>query len=292
MTKLFKKTISQLGRIAQSATGRGREPSNSAKDTSPLPVPTEITRHSAMPEGECIYAVGDIHGRADLLLQLIEIIEKDAAMLPAGTDIKLVFLGDYIDRGLQSRQVVDLFLGPRLAGVETIYLMGNHEEALLNFLQDASFGEQWAQYGGAETLYSYGFQPPPPRGSDSPDAQAMSQNAWATLWNAFRAKLPEDHLNFYQGLDTHYLRGDYVFVHAGLRPGLPVEHQSPTDMMWIRDEFLQHTGIFTQVVVHGHTPEAKIYRDNRRIGLDTGAYLSGRLSAAKFHGEDVAYLTT
>ncbi|MEO0449856.1 MAG: glycosyltransferase [Pseudomonadota bacterium] len=249
-----------------------------------------VTRVTKVPDGMCVYAIGDIHGRLDLLEVLIAQIEIDAADLPEDVRPTIVFLGDYIDRGLQSRQIIDLFLGDRLDKFETVYLMGNHEEALLNFIQDPNFGEKWAMYGGAETLFSYGLQPPP-RGLKASNP-AAAQDAWVTLWNQFRGSLPDDHLTFYQTLKLSHTIGDYVFVHAGMRPGVPLDQQRGEDMMWIREEFLAASGNFEKLVVHGHTPTDSVHRDNRRIGLDTGAYMTGRLSAARFLDKDIQYLST
>ena len=222
------------------------------------------------------------------MLKLLDRIDADAEAFSGETH--LAFLGDYIDRGLQSRQIIDLFLGDRLDKFETVYLMGNHEEALLNFIQDPNFGEKWAMYGGAETLFSYGLQPPP-RGLKASNP-AAAQDAWVTLWNQFRGSLPDDHLTFYQTLKLSHTIGDYVFVHAGMRPGVPLAQQRGEDLMWIREEFLAASGNYEKLVVPGRTPTESVHRDNRRIGLDTGAYMTGRLSAARFLDKDIQYLST
>ncbi|RAN35961.1 metallophosphoesterase family protein [Hyphomonas pacifica] len=256
------------------------------------PVAT-ATRVSEAPAGECLYAIGDIHGRRDLLEKLVEQIRKDSQSLPGGTKRTIVFLGDYIDRGLQSRDVIDFLISDQLSDFETVFLMGNHEEALLRFLDDASFGKQWVRYGGGETLYSYGFQPPNTRASlRSHDAMAEAQKAWEMVWTQFRERLPQEHLEFYRSLKPYHIAGDYLFVHAGMRPDTPIEEQTVRDLLWIRDEFLDDSREFDHVVVHGHTPAEDVHHDNRRIGLDTGAFISGRLSAAKLFGEDVSFLET
>jgi len=291
--------IDQFGRLTRSASSLrarirdrvGQSHAETAEVSSA--VPASISRITTAPQGECIYAIGDIHGRCDLLERLIVEIEQDAANLPEGTRATMVFLGDYIDRGLQSRDVIELLLSDRLSAFETIFLMGNHEEALLRFLEDESFGSQWVRYGGGETLYSYGFQPPNSRGSlGSHDAMAAARSAWSKLWTSFRDRMPPEHLKFYQSLKPYHAAGDYLFVHAGLRPDIDMNKQSTRDMLWIRDEFLDDTRQFSHLIVHGHTPAETVYRDNRRIGLDTGAFLSGKLSAARFFGEDVTFLTT
>lgn len=286
--------ISAIGRNALNLlapiTGRRRTYGAPSAANENFRIHRPVTRVTSVPEGHCVYAIGDIHGRFDLLEALIQQIEADASNLPEGTKQTLVFLGDYIDRGLQSRQIIDYFLSDRLSAFETVYLMGNHEEALLNFIQDPNFGQKWAMYGGAETLFSYGLQPPP-RGLSASNP-AAARDAWVTLWNQFRARLPDDHLTFYQTLKLSHTIGDYVFVHAGMRPGVPLDQQTGEDMMWIREEFLAASGNFDKLVVHGHTPTDTVYRDNRRIGLDTGAYMTGRLTAAKFLNEDIDYLST
>ena len=273
--------LDQFGRLTRSATSlraRIRDRVGQSLDTAPEAESTavaNIMRVTAAPE------------------RLIVEIEQDATNLPNGTRATIVFLGDYIDRGLQSRDVIELLLSDRLGKFETVFLMGNHEEALLKFLDDESFGSQWVRYGGGETLYSYGFQPPNTRGSlGSHEAMADARAAWSKLWAAFRERLPPDHLAFYQALKPYHSAGDYFFVHAGLRPDKPMHEQSTRDMLWIRDEFLDDSRHFSHLIVHGHTPAEGVYRDNRRIGLDTGAFLSGKLSAVKLIGEDVTFLTT
>ena len=247
--------------------------------------PLRPKRVTSVPDQECIYAIGDIHGRQDLLLRLLDKIDEDIATLPQNMIVTLVFLGDYIDRGLQSRQVIDLILSERLEKYRTVYLIGNHEEALLEFRNDAYFGPKWVRYGGAETLISYGLKPP--RGTSLP-----AQQAWHGVWQKFRDTLPEDHLEFYRSLKHYFTVGDYLFVHAGLRPDVPLEDQTVHDMLWIRDEFLTAKTDFPYLVVHGHTPTRKPHLDTRRLGLDTAAYTSGILTAARFVGTDISVITS
>lgn len=252
-----------------------------------------LQRITQAPEGLCLYAVGDIHGRMDLLLRLVEQIDADAAQLPEGVKPQIIFLGDYIDRGLQSRDVIEYFTSGALDRYDPVFLLGNHEEALLRFLQEVNFGTQWTRFGGGETLYSYGFAPPNSRASlNSHEEMAKVREAWTKLWEAFRERLPENHLSFFQSLKPYHVAGDYLFVHAGLRPGLSLNEQSQRDMLWIREEFLDDALPFDHLIVHGHTPEDAIHRDDRRIGLDTGAFLTGKLSAARLFGTDVAFLNT
>ncbi|MEO0713241.1 MAG: metallophosphoesterase family protein [Pseudomonadota bacterium] len=240
-------------------------------------------RRSSVPEGMRVYAVGDIHGRADLLKRLMETIRADAALRAEGERAILVFLGDYVDRGFQSKDVIDYLLSDSLADFEVVFLKGNHEAAFLEFLSDPAFGPEWARFGGAETLTSYGIRPPRTR---------TQMEEWTAACEALNEKLPAEHRNFLAQLDQHVVIGDYVFVHAGLRPGRALEDQVDDDVLWIRDTFLNDNGTFDQVVVHGHTPISAPYRDHRRIGVDTGAYLSGKLTAVRLMGEDINFVST
>lgn len=291
----FGRTATALRDRVRRGFGRGGE--NAADDAGAMAelaaAQRPVLRVSAAPEGRCLYAIGDIHGRRDLLDQLLVQITEDADKLPEGIRPQIIFLGDYIDRGLTSRDVIELLSSGELDRFDPVYLMGNHEEALLRFLQEESFGSQWVRYGGAETLYSYGLAPPNQRKSlNSHEEMQAARAAWTRVWTEFRARLPEAHLNFFQSLKTYHMAGDYLFVHAGLRPGVDLEAQSVRDMLWIRDEFLEDTAPFDQVIVHGHTPMDTVHHDTRRIGLDTGAFLTGRLTAARLIGTDVAFLST
>lgn len=293
--RFFGRTADALRERIRRRLGRGpeRDPEDrgsSAGQEIPHPPVTRITR---APEGVCIYAVGDIHGRRDLLDQLLVLIEQDAADLPERVKPQIVFLGDYIDRGLRSRDVIDLFASGGLDRFNPVYLLGNHEEALLRFLREASFGSQWARFGGAETLYSYGLSPPNQRASLNSHAEmSAAREAWSRVWSEFRTRLPAAHLGFLQSLKTYHTAGDYLFVHAGLRPGVHLEEQSNRDLLWIREEFLEDPAPFAQMIVHGHTPNDTVHYDDRRIGLDTGAFLTGRLTAARLIGTDVDFLST
>ncbi len=294
-SKVLLDRFKALGQRAVAAARQtGTPKASETADTPPDETETGKTaRITQAPDNLCLYAIGDIHGRFDLLTRLLEKIRKDAALLPAGIRPQIIFLGDYIDRGLQSREVLDLFLSGALDEFDPVYLMGNHEEAMLRFFEDMSFGAQWAQYGGGETLFSYGLKPPNQRASlGSHEAMADVQSEWEKLWTHFRTKVPAEHIQFMRDLKAYHLSGDYVFVHAGLRPGKPLEQQSLRDMLWIRDEFLDDGRPFDQLVVHGHTPIKEIHHDSRRIGLDTGAFITGRLSAARLCGTEIAFLGT
>lgn len=238
-------------------------------------------RHPApprVPDGALIYAVGDTHGRADVLVDLLATIATDAG----GRRYELIFLGDYVDRGPDSRGVIDRILA--LAddpGLSVAALKGNHEEAMLDFLADATLGPVWAQYGGGATLQSYGVRPP---------ANRMDDADWERARVEFAGALPASHRAFLAGLRLHAQRGDYLFVHAGIRPGVALAEQTPRDLMWIRREFIDHGKRLEHVVVHGHTPEPRPFEGVHRIGVDTGAYYSGRLTAVRLEGDERSFL--
>jgi serine/threonine protein phosphatase 1 len=238
---------------------------------------------ATVPAGRRVYAIGDVHGRADLLLRLLEQLRRDAQQGEFDGRPILIFLGDYVDRGFQSREVIDILLSDAVSPFETYFLKGNHEAAMLQFLNDPSIGPRWAEYGGAETLVSYGIQPPRTR---------TSLDDWARASDELKQVLPHNHLHFLSNLELSVRIGDYVFVHAGVRPGVPLDQQSEYDMLWIRDEFLSDRKPLGAVIVHGHTPASAPHRDSRRIGVDTGAYLSGRLTAARFEHDSVEFIAT
>jgi len=229
-----------------------------------------------------LYAIGDIHGRLDLLDTLIGKISADRAAHPAARN-KLIFLGDYVDRGNQSRELLDLLSRGPIDGFETIYLRGNHEDYLLRFLEDASDAASWLYFGGANTLISYGV-PASPLQTDPDRLIAIQQK--------FRNVLPARHLAFLRGLEISHVAGDYFFVHAGIRPGIPLDEQSPDDLLWIRDEFLTSNANHGRVVVHGHSVRKRPELLANRIGIDTGAYDTGILTCLVLQGEGQWLLRT
>ena len=235
-------------------------------------------RASPSTGGRLVYAVGDIHGRADLLSRLITAILADAPLqsgAPLGARPLLVFVGDYVDRGPGSRQVVDMLIALRdRGGVDVALLRGNHDDSLLRFLEEPAFGPTWLRMGGGATLAAYGVTPPAPR---APDEE------WTAARDAFETALPATHLAFFEDLELTLIVGDYLFVHAGVRPGVPLEQQTPQDLMWIRGDFLDARNPSDKVVVYGHTPTADAYSDGARIGIDTGAYATGVLTAVRLH---------
>lgn len=220
----------------------------------------------ALPDGVRVYAVGDIHGRADLLAQTLSAIEADAATNPAPRILQ-VFLGDYIDRGMQSREVIDLLLAPPPKGHERICLMGNHEETLLRFLEDPSVLRSWGNYGGYATLAAYGIAIP----------NAMTPAHLAHTRDRFRANLPDHHLQFLRHLKLCHELGDYFFVHAGIAPDIALDAQQSDALLWIRERFLNHRGFFPRYIVHGHTPVPEPDIRNNRANLDVSGNLPDRL---------------
>lgn len=229
-----------------------------------------------VPDGVVVWAVGDVHGRLDLLKPLVEAILADAAETVADRKV-VIFLGDYIDRGPESRGVIRYLVDlPKDAGIEWRFLKGNHEEAMLDFLDDPSTGPTWCEYGGDATLASYGLRLP---------QMKHKPEAWKHLADDLDHKVTPAERAFLKGLELSLSVGDYFFAHAGARPGVPLDQQSERDLMWIRNSFLDSEDGFEKVVVHGHTPAAEVHVDRRRIGIDTKAYSSGILSAVRLHGE-------
>lgn len=236
------------------------------------------------PKGRVGFAVGDIHGRADLLAEMIALLETRAIEERRdGHEPIAVFLGDYVDRGPSSAAVIDLLVAGRPSGFERRFLRGNHEQAMLGFMEAPLENRAWVKHGGAETLVSYGVQPPPP-------SAALDQDLIAA---AARLKdvLPPEHLDFLNNSERYVELGGYAFVHAGIDPGRSLDQQTDRDLFWIRDAFLTSKRAFSHRIVHGHTPEERPFADRRRVGVDTGAYASGVLSAARFEGEAVSFLS-
>jgi serine/threonine protein phosphatase 1 len=241
-------------------------------------------RPGTVPVGQAVYAIGDVHGRLDLLEDLLARIREDAGRHPSDSARSLIFLGDYVDRGPESRGVVDAVLSDLMPGFTTVRLMGNHEEALLSFLDGESDGLDWLSFGGLETLLSYGV---PLRSLPN------SGEAVRALQSALIEAVPERHVAFFRRCLLHYSVGDYVFVHAGVRPGISLEKQSHTDLLWIRDDFLRvRVPLPGRVVVHGHTICDLPQNRGHRINIDTGAFVSGRLTCLVLRGNERRFLST
>lgn len=244
---------------------------------------TQPARRAALPAGYRVYAIGDIHGRLDLLTTLHSDILEDTRRHPhVGTNV-LIYLGDYIDRGPFSREVIEYLMRDPLPGFESVRLMGNHDEAMLKFLEDPAIGPSWSSYGGDATLLGYGVRA---------QADSVGFARWEDMRRQLIEVMPQSHVDFLKALKTSVEAGDYMFVHAGVRPGVPLALQRQEDLLWIRDTFLDSPLDHGKVVVHGHTPvEAPEVRPNR-IGVDTGAFASGVLTAVVLDGESRRFLCT
>lgn len=228
------------------------------------PVPVHEPEY---PAGLRIYCIGDIHGRDDLLAELHGMIEQDALSFSGKKQV--LYLGDYIDRGPSSNQVIERLVSQPLEGFDSIFLLGNHEQALLDFLQDARAMASWMTWGGVETLRSYGIETGP-----MPSPMSLDQ-----ISHQLKLKLPDSHLRFLEELQHCYQAGDYYFVHAGIRPGVPLQRQELGDQLWIRESFTQSRQDHGSVVVHGHSISREVEMLPNRIGIDTGAFHTGVLTA-------------
>ena len=228
-----------------------------------------------------IYAVGDIHGRADLLDHLHTLIDADFAERSTSV-VHLIYLGDYVDRGPDSARVLEqLATGPSDFVTVTL-LRGNHEEMLLRFLKEPALGAAWRQLGGSETMHSYGIDV----------SRVFKDEGYAGLSKRLNEAIPPSHMALLESLESSTTIGDYFFCHAGVRPGIALEQQQPEDLTWIRAPFLEAKEDFGKVIVHGHSPTNQPdFRDNR-INIDTGAYATGRLTCLVLEGTTRRILST
>lgn len=233
-----------------------------------------------MAGGVRIYAVGDVHGRSDLLDPLFALVDADIARRPITRPV-YVFLGDYIDRGSGSRETIDRLILKNETS-ECVFLKGNHESIALKCLTDPSFLDQWLRLGGVETLLSYGVLP---------DVLARGRSI-VELQAAYHHSLPQAHFRFFRDLQASFSCGDFFFAHAGVRPNVSLTQQKESDLLWIRDEFLGSSADFGKIVVHGHTPVQDIEIRPNRINLDTGAYATGRLSCLAIDNTSLLVIDT
>ena len=227
-----------------------------------------------MPKGERIYAIGDIHGRFDLLFQLMRAIVDDVNRRPHAQQ-RVVILGDFIDRGPSSAKIIEALISLH-ADDRMIVLKGNHEAALVEGIRgDRSALEAWIDFGGDATLRSYG---------------AGDQDIWPAdtrkLVDNVRRLIPPAVVDWLESLPVTYQAGPYLFVHAGIRPGIALPRQREDDLLWVRDEFTSSTADHGAIVVHGHTISERVCVEPNRIGVDTGAYRTGRLSAVALEGDN------
>ena len=236
---------------------------------------SQTERPPRTPKGYRAYAIGDVHGRADLLFELLGQIENDNAQRPARKTL-IIFLGDLIDRGPDSRGVIEFLRTYHPPGTELYFLAGNHEEVLLRILSGTTgLVRNWLRFGGAACLQSYGCDPA--------RVQAVTEREAIRL---VKKAIPEAHVSFLSGFADTLRLGDYLFVHAGIRPGVDITLQTQSDLRWIRSPVLNHDGEHGFVVVHGHTIAGEVDWQANRIGIDTGAYETGVLTALGIDGSE------
>ena len=234
----------------------------------------------AIPEGRRVYAVGDIHGCLSLFDKLLAKLDEDNEAR-AAADVTLILLGDLVDRGPESAGVVERAIQLQSTGGDVRWLLGNHEEVFLKALSgDPSAMRYFVRIGGGPTIHSYGL--------DGDEYLGMS---FEELAEAFPRLVPDKHRRFLETAEEMIAIGDYVFVHAGIRPGVPLDSQRPSDLRWIRDDFLEDGSDHGCVVVHGHTIFDEVQERTNRIGIDTGAYATGRLTAIGLEGTERWFVT-
>ncbi len=233
--------------------------------------------HARMPAGERAYVIGDIHGRNDLFVQLISAIEADDAVAPEARTT-IVLLGDLIDRGPDSAGVVRT-ARKVMKRADLRCLMGNHEEMFLESFDDTKVLRHFLRHGGRETLISYGVSPEQFGHADIKRLQALMNQL-----------VPPKHRDFLAAFEDMIVMGDYLFVHAGIDPDRPLSDQRPSALRWIREPFLDHRESHSHVVVHGHTISENIDERTNRIGIDTGAYRNGCLTALVLEGDARRYI--
>jgi serine/threonine protein phosphatase 1 len=259
-----------------------------------IPMPRALKRHfrasrrrrknairiASAPAQTRIYAIGDVHGCFDELLDLTQMISADLLSRPVLRTI-FVFMGDYVDRGPCSRDVLGL-LSDLMHEENTVFLRGNHESIFLDFLKDAQVLGEWRHFGGVETLQSYGV----------PVGRVRQGFGFEEARFDLLQRMPRRHVDFLLRTRASYQAGDYFFCHAGVDPERPLDRQHHQDLMWVRKKFLAHEGLMSKKIVHGHTAVEHAENHPGRINIDTGAYSSGKLSCAVLEGTDVKFLST
>lgn len=236
----------------------------------------------AVPDNDRLYAIGDIHGCTDLLRQMTKTIIEDMENHPAEKHY-LVFLGDYVDRGVDSKGTIDFLLNELPKNTTNVFLRGNHDDALLRFLKgDFSSTSFWLPCGGTATIASYGINP----------FQPGATKDLETLRKKLVEKIPADHLDFLKKTQFYFSLGDYYFAHAGVMPGASLDDQDEQDLMWVRGEFLNSRHDHGKIIVHGHSPSTAPDAQLNRIGIDTGAFASGKLTCLVLQGKKRGFLFT
>lgn len=237
-------------------------------------------RSPSLPAGLRIYAIGDIHGRLDLLNELLSKTDADIALRPTSKAL-YVFLGDYIDRGPSSRETIDRLIEHGEKN-ESVFLRGNHELIAIRCLSDRNLFDKWMRLGGLETLVSYRIAP----GLLTNGRQIVQLQA------AFHSALPQSHFQFFRDLQSSYVCGDFFFAHAGVKPHVDLSLQKEQDLLWIREEFLTSNEDFGKIVIHGHTPTREIEVERNRINIDTGAFATGRLTCLVMEDSSLSVIDT
>ncbi len=231
-------------------------------------------RRCQIPIGERLYAIGDIHGRLDLLDMLLSQIAADNSKRSPAR-MTLIFLGDLPDRGPDSKGVIERLMEVQESGQACVFLTGNHEELMIRIAEgDRAIAPVFHRAGGRETLISYGVS------GDAYDAWDFDE-----VTDAAMNVIPEAHVNFLKSFVDWHRVGDYVFIHAGLRPGFAIEDQDPQDLRWIKTDFTKSSADHGAMIIHGHTITDDVDDQPNRIGLDTGAYKSGVLTAMGFESD-------
>jgi serine/threonine protein phosphatase 1 len=232
-----------------------------------------------VPDGERYYVVGDVHGRDDLFAALVEAIERDDA-IASSADTTVVLLGDLVDRGPASAGVIDRAMDWKESR-KLRFLAGNHEEMFLGAFEDPGILRQFVKHGGRETILSYGIP-----------CEEYNSLTLEELQQRLPVLVPRPHREFLASFEDMIVAGDYLFVHAGIDPSRPLEEQQRSDLLWIRDRFLRHRLPHSHIVVHGHTIFEEVADEGNRIGIDTGAYRTGRLTALILEGDTRRFLST
>jgi serine/threonine protein phosphatase 1 len=237
---------------------------------------------ASVPAGVRIYAIGDIHGRNDLLEMLLRKIDADDAAR-GGALTQIIFLGDLVDRGDDSAGVIETAMALKASGRHVRFLMGNHEEVFVRACRvpDPKMTRFFLRIGGEATVLSYPIT--------KAEYQTLDMEQLATR---LASLVPENHLQFIESFEDQIVIGDYVFVHAGIKPGVPLSEQKPSDLRWIREEFVSQRGDLEKVVIYGHTIYDDVDERGSRVGIDTGAYASGKLTAIGLEGGERWYLQT
>ena len=238
-----------------------------------------ILDEAEIEDGLRLYAIGDIHGCLAELNTLLSLIEDDLKVFPVNRH-KLIFLGDYVDRGPENKQVIETLIRLGESKRETVFLRGNHDDKFSGFLKHPDLiGSEYLKWGGGQTISSYGVEP-------------SAEKSFSELSQEFRVAVPKSHIRFLKELKYSHVEGDYFFCHAGVRPGTSLDDQLDYDLMWIRTDFLFHEQAFEKVIVHGHTPHDEPQALSNRINVDTCCYDTGRLTAVVLEADRHRFISS